>query len=139
MATTIQSSPIQERVVDQAGRATKPWVFFFNGLVDGDPGTDWPVTASGITGSPTYTGKYYKNAGFIDFWVTVDPVTSTDSTFGSSYIELPFDVTVATACTVVYGSTVAFGIIDPSTNRCFTPAWSAVASVVTISGRVFIK
>ena len=135
----IQSAPISEPLADQSGRARKAWVFFFNQLSDGDQGTLWTPVATGITGSPEYDGKYFKNAGFIDFWITIDPVTTTSSTLGSSYIELPFDVTVATPCAVAYGSTVAFGIIDPSTNRCFLPTWSGVTGVVTISGRVFNK
>jgi len=138
MSTTINSAPIQDNVIDESRKATKTWIFFFNALSDGDNGTDWTPVSSGITGTNTYTGKYFKNSGFIDFWITVDPTTTSSATFGSSYFELPFDVTVASSCSVVYGSTVAQGIVDPSTNRCFPASWSTSA-VVTITGRVFTK
>lgn len=138
MSVSILSAPIQDPMVDGSGRPRKSWTFFFNQLVDGDSGTDWTPVSANLTGTNTYNGKYFKNSGFIDFWITVDTTTTSGSTLGSTYFELPFDVTVASPCFVVYGSTAAMGIIDPSTNRCFPPTWST-ANVVTITGRVFTK
>jgi len=144
MAITLSGAPTNDPIieVDQQGKTSgalkKSWFIYFSALESGDEGTDWTPTASGITGTNTYDGKYFANSGFIDFWITIDTSTTSASTFGSSYFEMPFDVTVATACNVVYGSTVAQGIIDPSTNRCFPPTWST-SEVVTITGRVFTK
>ena len=132
------SAPIQTAMVTAKGFAEKAWVFFFNSIVDGDQGTDWTPTATGFTGTNTYTGKYFRNSGFIDFWIIVDTSTTAGSTLGSSYFELPFDVSQASACDAVYGSTVGQGIIDPSTNRCFPPSFSSVVPV-TITARVFTK
>lgn len=142
---TLFSPPIQDPIIEvdangkTEGRIKKTWVFFFNQLADGDTGTEWTPVATNLTGSYTLSGKYFKNSGFIDFWITVDPTTSSTSTLGTTYFELPFDATVSTQCQAVYGSTAALGIIDPSLNRCFPPSWAAVATVVTISGRVFTK
>jgi hypothetical protein len=142
---SIFSAPIKDPIieVDRSGKTDgfikKTWIFFFNQVVDGDNGSDWTPIATNLSGSYTLTGKYFRNAGFIDFWINVDPITSSTSTLGTTFIELPFDASVATSCTAVYGSTVAQGIIDPSLNRLFPPSWGAVASVVTISGRVFTK
>jgi len=144
MTTTINFAPLQDPIVDvdqsgkTDGRVKKSWFIYFNTLADGDQGTDWTPVATNLTGTNTLVGKYFRNAGFIDLWITVDTSTTSGSTLGSTYFELPFDVTVASACDVVYASTVVQGIIDPSTNRLFSPTWST-SNVVTITARVFTK
>ena len=144
MAVTLSGAPTNDPIieVDQQGKTSgnlkKSWFIYFSGQESGDEGTDWTPVATNLTGTNTLDGRYFKNSGFIDFWITVDTSTTSGSTFGSTYFDLPFDVTVASACNIVYGATVAQGIIDPSTNRCFPATWST-SNVVTITGRVFTK
>jgi hypothetical protein len=132
-------APIQDLLTDKNGRLTKSWISYFNQISDGDDGREWTPIATNLAGDYTLTGKYFKNSGFIDFWIQIDPTTSSTSTLGTTYIDLPFDVTVSSYIVAIYGSTTAIGIVDPSLNRVFPPSWAAVASTITLTGRVFTK
>lgn len=139
MSNVIQSPPIKDPVVDKDGRANKSWVFYFNQVSEGDDGTSWTPIATNLGGSYALSGKYYKNSGFIDFYITIDPTTSSTSTAGSTYIDLPFDVSIASVCFATYSSTALIGAVDPSTNKIYPPSWSGITSVVTLTGRAFTK
>lgn len=142
----LEPIPTYAEVVDDAKKLTLPFIAFFNQLLSGDYGSPatganaWTPTFTSLTtvGVPTITGKYYRNGQFIDFWVKIVPSTSTSATAGTTYINnLPFTVTSDTHCTAVTGTTgVAVGIIQASTNRVYVPTWSAVGSLLTITGRV---
>ena len=137
--TLIQEAPISDPVVDENRKAKKTWIFFFNQLSSGDNGTSFTPVASNLSGAFTLSGKYFKNSGFMDLWVTIDPSTSSTSTLGTTYVELPFDATISSPCFAVYGTTILTGLIDPTTNRMFLPAWTAITQVITVTARIYLK
>lgn len=134
----ISEAPIAEKLADDQGKARPAWVEFYADLTRGDVGTSWQPTIANLTavGTPTISGVYYQNSGFTDFAAKIVPATSTSSVFSSTTISLPFNVTVDTACFVVFGSTVLFGIINASTKQVFLPTWTGITTPVTITGRV---
>jgi len=138
--------PIYANLVEQDGKATLPYILFFNQLYEGDNGSpatgtnSWTPAFTNLTqvGIPSITGKYYRSGQFIDFWVKIVPATSTSATAGTTYIgSLPFTVTSDTHCSAVNGTTgVALGVIQASTGRIYVPSWTTVTSLLTITGRV---
>jgi len=132
-------APIQDLLTDKNGRLTKSWISYFNQISEGDDGTEWTPIATNLGGAYTLTGKYFKNSGFIDFWIQIDPSTSSTSTLGTTYIDLPFDVSVASYVVAIYGLTTSSGLVDPSLNRIFPPSWAAITTPVTLTGRIFTK
>lgn len=136
---TIDAPPIYQQLGDEGGKATIPWVLFFNGVYEGDAGNDWTPTFQNLTqvGTPTITGRYYQiNQNMCYFWIRVVPGTSTTSTAGTTYIN-NFPITFAQdgACLAVSGLLGAnAGMIDAATNRIYPPGWSAVTVPVTIVG-----
>lgn len=131
--------PIYEILSEQNGKARLPWILFFNQIFAGDSGTDWTPVFVNLTiiGTPSITGKYYRNGRFIDFWVKIVPATSTTSVAGTTYIDpLPFKVTTDTVCHAIAGTTgVDFGVVKSSNNRIYVPSWAALAVPLTITGR----
>jgi len=148
---SIPVSPSPQEPILQTDQDNKPlpeglisssWYLFLQNLIVGDTGqtssSPWVPVATNLTfaGSPpVITGNYYQNEGFTDFWIRIVPGTSTTSTAGTTYFDLPFAVTVDGAC-IVGGLPGAVGLIDAATKRCFPPPWSAVTANITISGRV---
>lgn len=123
------------------GYVASDWYLFFQQLIAGDTGNTainpWnPVAVNlGQTGVPTITGNYYQNQGFTDFWIRIQPGTNTTSTQGVTYFELPFAVSVDSAC-FVGGTPGAVGLIDSATKRAYPPAWTNSTATLTITGRV---
>ena len=139
MSSVLQSAPIKDAVVNKQGFANKSWVFYFNLLSDGDDGTSFTPVVTSLGGIYNLAGKYFKNSGFVDFYVTIDPITSSTSTTGVTTITLPFDASVASVCFAVYNNTVLTGIISSVENKIFLPSWSAITFLTTITGRVYTK
>lgn len=135
---SITEAPIAENVIDDAKKARPAWVEFFASLTRGDVGTTWTPVITSLTsvGTPTISGVYYQNNGFTDWAVKIVPATDTSSTLGVTFITLPFAVTADTPCFAVYGTTVAAGIINAASRLAYLPTWSAVATPITITGRV---
>ncbi len=138
--------PVYASMVEPDGKATLPYILFFNQLYSGDNGSpvtgsnSWTPTFTNLTqvGVPSITGKYYRSGQFIDFWVKIVPGTSTSATAGTTYIDsLPFTVTSDTHCSAVTGTTgVGLGIIQASSGRIYVPTWGAITALLTITGRV---
>ena len=135
----VSPAPIQDKVTDQAGKATIAWTLFFNSLYTGDTGTDWTPTFVNLTsvGTPTITGRYFKIGQKLAYFsIVVTPATNTSSTAGTTYVSNPpftflgnsINFAVAGA-----GGTVS-GINDATTNRIYVPAWSLITTPVTILG-----
>jgi hypothetical protein len=139
--TKINPPPNTQPVIDEeTGLPTLPWILYFGSLFTGDTGTTFtPVPVSmGVSGSPTYTGAYYRSGQFFDFWILITPNGgNTTSTAGTTYFTLPFDVIVDGSCFAVLGLLGSnSGMVEASTNRCYTPTWTAATVPLTISGRV---
>lgn len=134
----IDSIPTQQNVIDNNGKMQLQWILFMQTLLSGDQGTAFVPDVSGLTvvGNPTIAGYYYNNQGFSDFYITIVPGTSTTSTAGTTYFTLPFDVVFDAPCFAITGTNGATGAINAATDRCYTPAWSALTTPVTINGRV---
>ncbi len=137
---TVSPPPIYESLAEQNGKPRLPWILFFNELFLGDTGTSFTPVFNGLTivGTPSITGKYYRDGRFIDWWVKIVAATSTSSTAGTTYIEtLPFVMTTDAPCFAVTGTTgFAAGVCQASSNRIYVPAWTTVTTLLTITGRV---
>lgn len=145
---TYQDAPITDPVIefgsqkvndDAFGKPRLSWIKWFQGVTQGDIGTRWAPVPTNLTtsGTPTITGAYYQNQGFTDFWIRIVPGTNTSSTGGTTYFQLPFNVTVDGACHAVSGLLGSnAGMVDAVTDRCYPPSWSAVTVPLTIVGRV---
>lgn len=132
-------TPLFDPLVDEQGYVSAiTWTLFFQQITSGDNGTAFiPVaTALGSVGAPTITGVYYENQGFTDFYITITPGTNTTSVAGTTYLTLPFDAVIDGACFGTVNGTAGVGAVDAANNRAYTPAWTAITSPVTISGRV---
>lgn len=136
MTNQINAIPTSEPIADKDGKVNLSWALFFQTLVQGDTGNKFKPDVQGLTGSATITGVYYQNSGFIDFYIRIVPDTTTSSTAGSTYVNLPFVVNSDSACFAVTGNTAGVGGIVAASQRAFFPAWSNLASPITVSGRV---
>ena len=135
---TISQAPIAEKLADDNGKARPAWVEFFSELTRGDIGTSFTPSITGLTevGAATISGVYYQNSGFADWAVKIVPGTNTSSTFGATFIALPFNVTADMPCFAAGESGVSVGVIIASSRIAFLPTWTAITTPLTISGRV---
>jgi hypothetical protein len=131
-------APIAEKMVDDNVKARLAWIEFFAGLTNGDVGTAWTPAITGLTstGTPSISGVYYKNSGFTDWVVKIVPATDTTSVAGTTFIDLPFSVVADAALFAVSGTNSASGAVNAASKKAYLPAWAAITSPVTISGRV---
>lgn len=133
--------PIYELLADKdTGKATLPWILFFNGVFSGDTGTSWIPTITGLTisGTPSITGTYYQVGALVFFSIVIIPATSTTSVSGTTYCDnFPLTMASDTSCSAVTNApSAALGMCDASTNRIYFPNWTAITSQITISGFV---
>lgn len=129
--------PVGTQVVDANGFITVPWSLFFQGLATGDPGTLWTPVFSGLTGTPTISGKWYQIGQYKAFFeATINGTSST--TAGTAYISNFPDTINADTVILAANSTTNIGIgtgIARATNqRIYVPTWNVVTNIVTISG-----
>ena len=112
---------------------------FFNQVFNGDAGTEWTPTFSGLTGTVTITGRYYRLSQYlVYFHIHIVPTTSVSATAGTTYCDnFPltvsrngFNIAVAGA---LGGGT---GIVREGDNRIYITDLSAVTTPVTILGIV---
>lgn len=136
--SNLNPPPIQQPILESTGLLTLQWILFLNALYDGDTGTAFtPVdTSLGSIGTPTLTGVYYRDGQFIDFYIYIVPATSTTSTAGTTYFDLPFDVKQDDACLAAGNLGAAVGMVTSSNNRVYPPAWAGAAYPITIRARV---
>jgi hypothetical protein len=132
--------PLYDAIIDEEKKANLNWTIFFQNLSDGDAGNVWTPTFVnlGVTGSPTYSGRYYQISQYLTYFkvlVTPNGGTST-STAGSTYID-NFPIAFG-------GDGIVFAVsgnlgdgpghIVASSNRIYVPAWAAVAIPLTVIG-----
>ncbi len=138
---TTNPPPIYDILVEETGKPKLSWISFFDQMYKGDAGTSWTPTFSGMgtSGTPTYAGKYIRISDYLKYFViTVTPATNTSSTSATTYCDnFPLNVSTDGFCIAVGGSVgVGLGIVQASTNRIYTPAWTNVTVPVTIMGIV---
>lgn len=136
----VNPAPITNPVVDQGGLPTLPWTLFFNQNFEGDAGTDWTPTITGLTGSTTsVTGRYYRLSQYLTFFrITITPNGNTSSTAGTTYVgNFPLTFNFDGFNTVVSGSGGGtIGMNRASDNRILLPAWTNVSVPLIILGFV---
>jgi hypothetical protein len=137
--SSVQPPPIYEKLSDNAGKSTLPWVLFFNNIFQGDTGTDWTPQFTDLTvsGTPTITGRVYRLSRRIAFFrATVTPATNTSAVAGTTYINnFPLTFTNDGICFAVSGGLgTGSGHVIASNNRIFVPAWTTVTVPVTVVG-----
>lgn len=133
--------PTYENVVGGDGKASLPYILFFNQVYEGDTGTTWAPTFVNLTevGTPTITGRYYRlTQRLVYFAVTIVPQTSTTATAGTTYISnFPLTLQGDGACLAVTGLTGSnAGMCEATTNRIYVPGWTAITVPLTIVGLV---
>lgn len=137
---SIEPPPISDNLMETNGLPRIPWILFFNDLFEGDSGADWTptFTSLGATGTPTITGRYYRiNQRTCFFVVTIVPGTDTTSTAGTTHINnFPLSFVQNGVCLAGTGTGAiqAIGGINAGDNGIYTPAWSAVATTLTVVG-----
>lgn len=132
--------PLYDVIINDDKKANLNWTIFFQGVSDGDVGTDWTPTFVNLTtsGSPTATGRYYQISKYLTYFkVLISPNGGNSSaTAGSTYIDnfpLPFGgdgIVFAVSGNLGDGP----GQIVASSNRIYVPSWSAVTLPLTIIG-----
>lgn len=138
---SINPPPIYMPVGGDDGKATTQWVLFFNQMFTGDTGNDWTpnFVSLGSTGTPTFSGRYYKlSSGLIYFTAVVTPATDTTSTAGTTYIkDLPFTILRDGTCLAAAANVGGFnGMCTAATNRIYVPAWTSAVTAVTVTGLI---
>lgn len=133
-----QEAPIADPIVDDANKCRPSWVQYFSGFKNGDVGTSFTPTFTGLTvvGTPTISGVYYQNMGMTYFAVKIVPSTSTTSVLGTTTFPLPFSVSADTTCSVVTGTSSSMGVVNAASKTVYTPNWAAITTPITITGIV---
>lgn len=128
--------PRTEPVTDSDNNATVNWLAFFDSLADGDTGTVWTPTFTGLTevGTATKTGKYWRLSKQIAYArIVVTPSTSTTAVLGTTYCDnFPLNITSAGVVATLSDYTANVSGATSSPKRIYTSAWAALATPVTI-------
>lgn len=135
----VDPPPIYENLADElTGKATLPYILFFNHLASGDTGQTWIPSFNGLTavGTPTISGTYYQFGSLVYYRIDIIPGTSTTSVSGTTYCNnFPLIFRGFGVCAAVTNApSAALGMVDSNTNRIYTPVWSALTSKVTVVG-----
>lgn len=135
----IDPAPIYENIADTVtGKATLPYILFFNHLATGDTGQIWTPIFTGLTivGTPSITGTYYQFGNLVYYRIDIIPSTSTTSVSGTTYCNnFPLVFAGFGVCAAVTNApSAALGMVDSSVQRIYTPSWSAITSQITIVG-----
>ncbi len=136
--------PIQtEPLIDDKKFITLPWQVFFESLSTGDLGTSFTPTFVGLTstGTPTFTGVYYRLSQKVCFFrITITPATDTSAIAGTTYCDnFPLTFTNPGVSFSISGSTAATAGISASDNRIYTGTWTTITNPITISGIVEVR
>lgn len=138
---SLQPPPIYAPIIDDQGKATLPWILFFNQQFTGDTGDSWTPNFANltVTGTPTFSGTIYKvSKNLAYFTAVITPATDTTSTAGTTYIDnFPLTVNKDGSCLAV-GANVGgtAGMCVASNNRIYTPAWTSISVPVTVCGLI---
>lgn len=135
---TVQPPPIYEPVIGQDGKATLPWILFFDQVFTGDAGTSWTPSFTGLTisGTPTLTGTIYRlSSRLVFFSALITPATNTTAVAGTTYIDnFPVTINKDGAILAASANSASPGMAVAASQRIYTPAWSALTTPVTVSG-----
>ncbi len=133
--------PIYMPLVGDDGKATMPWILFFNQNFTGDTGKDWTPSFVSLasTGTPTFSGRIYKvSDNLLFFTAVITPATDTTSTAGTTYIaNPPFTILRDGTCSAAGGNVGSLtGMCTAATNRIFVPAWTSAVVPITVTGLI---
>lgn len=139
---TTNPPPIQEKMIEQDGVATMPWVLFFNQVYTGDVGSTFTPVFTGLTeagGAAELTGKYVfltKNLAYFRIIITPASSGSTSAVAGTTALtNFPLSFASAGICFAVSGvSSIGAGMASANDNRIYVPTWTTVAAPVTVIG-----
>lgn len=131
--------PKTEPLVDKKdGFATLNWNVFFEQIADGDAGTTWAPTFTGLTevGTAVKTGIYYRlNKKLVYYRIVITPGTNTSATLGTTYCNnFPLTMTGNGANVTCSGYTASVSGTTSSDKRIYTASWSLITTPITIVG-----
>lgn len=130
--------PKTEPVVDNQKFANFNWLVFFDELANGDAGTPWTPTFSGLTevGTAVKTGVYYRiSKKLIYYRIVITPGTNTSATLGTTYCNnFPLTMSANGANVTLSSYTAAVSGSTSSDNRIYTATWSLITTPITIIG-----
>ncbi len=138
---TNQPPPTRNPLTEKDGTLTMPWLLFFNQSFNGDAGSAWTPTFTGLTtsGVPALTGTYYRISQYLCYFnVLITPGVNTTSTAGTTYIDnFPLTSNANGFCLVV-GNNLggSIGMVTASNNRIYTPGWATVTTPINVIGVV---
>ena len=138
--------PVKVPLFEANGMVNREWALFFQNLSQGDPGTLWTPTYSGLTlvGSVVHTGKWYRISDYMQyFWATI---TSSGggthaSTAGTTYLSnYPSDITgnggSVRVSNMATNIAAGGGVAVASNDRIYLPTWAATAETFVVAGVV---
>lgn len=132
--------PKTEPLIDDDKFSTLNWLVFFDELANGDAGTTWTPTFTGLTevGTATKTGIYYRiSKRLVYFRIIITPGTNTSSTLGTTYCNnFPLTFIADGAAQSCSGFEVQLAGITASNKRIYTANWTTLATPITITGTV---
>jgi hypothetical protein len=130
--------PKQEAMVDDDKFTTLNWNVFFEGIADGDAGTVWVPTFTGLTetGTATKTGKYYRISKALAYYrIVITPATDTSAVSGTTYCNnFPLTITNAGVSVTLSSYTAAVSGVTASDKRIYTATWTNIVTPVTLVG-----
>lgn len=137
--TSVQPPPIAENVADSVGKATIPYILFFNQIYEGDTGNAWTPTFQGLTvvTPPTITATYYRILRRLCFFrVTLNTPANTSAVAGTTYIDnFPLNFAADGVCFAVTGNLGSpSGHVVAANKRIYVPTWTGVTVPLTIVG-----
>jgi hypothetical protein len=132
-----QLPPTFEVLTDEERKPTLQWSIFFESLANGDAGTSFTPSFTGLTenGAATKEGVYYRiNRKLVYFRITITPGTDTTAVNGTTYCDFPLQFANNGASVSISGYTAAVAGVEASTNRIYTGPWTAITTPITIIG-----
>jgi len=132
--------PKTEPLIDDNKFMALPWLVWADQASDGDAGTTWTPTFTGLTetGTATKTGVYYRiSKKLVYYRIVITPATDTSATAGVTYCNnFPLNMLANGANITCSGFTAAVAGSTASDKRIYTAAWSVITTPITIIGIV---
>lgn len=133
--------PTRNPLTEGKGELTMPWLLFFNQIFNGDAGTNWTPTFTGLTssGTPTISGRYYQLSQYLCYFnILVTPATNTSATAGTTYVDnFPLQAASNGFCLTVSNNLGGgLGMVNSTNNRIYVPTWTTVTTPINVIGIV---
>lgn len=133
--------PTRNPLTEGKGELTMPWLLFFNQIFNGDAGTNWTPTFTGLTssGTPTISGRYYQLSQYLCYFnILVTPATNTSATAGTTYVDnFPLQAASNGFCLTVSNNLGGgLGMVNAGNNRIYVPTWTTVTTPINVIGIV---